>query len=206
MNEETSTEVEEETVDESTPDTTEQEPSNEQEEPQDEQPLYAGKYKTPEELEKAYAEANAANTRMAQQLSVKKTPELPEDKKQILDEIRNLGFVTKEEVAQSNAVAAQQAKDEADIARLGVNPNQATMLKRYASHPDNVHRSMEDLWSEIGGNTGGTVVKKTVIKPRNGSKQPSFKILSKPELVALSKADYNKYWQDLAKYEAGNNS
>jgi len=201
MKEETPKEVEEETSTVVEPETTPEEPSIPAEEPE-KQPLYAGKYKTPEELEKAYNEANASNTKMAQELAEKRKPALAPDKQEIADEIRNLGFVTKDELQKQTAVGNQKAKDDLEISNLSITETQANTLRRYASHQDNLSKSMTELWDELQGNVGGKVVsRKTTIKPKTGTRD-SFKELGQVELAKLPKEDYDKYWIDYAAYKA----
>ncbi len=196
MTEETSQEVTEETVVETTPEVTEQEPSSEQVETPEEQPLYAGKYKSPEELEKAYKESNAANSKMAQELAeAKKTP-LPADKQQIVDELKSLGFTTNEQLTKNNAVQTQQAKDNVEIQGLGINQSQETILRNYANSGGNLNKTMTECWNELQTLSGDKIVsRKTTIKPKSGSKT-GFVVKSSEELAKLPKPEYDKYWAD----------
>jgi len=205
MSEETSNEevVEETVAEETTPETTESEPSSEPTEPQDEQPLLAGKYKSAEELEKAYLEGNAANSKMAQELAEAKKEPLPADKQQILDELKSLGVVTKDQLDQQTAVQSQAQKDNTEIQSLGLNESQATVLRSYAGSKNNLTKSMTDCWNEIQSASGGKVVsRKTTIKPKAGNKT-GFVEKSAVDLAKLEKADYDKYWKDYQAHLAG---
>jgi len=198
MKEETPKEVEEVTTTPVVPEPTPEEPSIPAEEPE-KQPLYAGKYKTPEDLEKAYSEANAANTKMAQELAQARKPALAPDKQEIADELKGLGFVTQDELKQQTAVGNQKAKDDLEISNLDITEAQANTLRRYSSHQDNLSKSMTELWDELQGNVGGKVVSRTTtIKPKTGTRE-SYKQLSQIELSKLPKEDYDKYWVDYAK-------
>lgn len=202
MSEETSEEVIEETVVE-TPEITEEEPSSEQEEPQVEQPLLAGKYKSAEELERAYAEANAANTKMAQELAQAKKEPLTADKQQIADEIKGLGFMTQEQFERQAAVQSQAQKDNAEIQTLGLTGTQETALRKYALSGDNVTKSMTDCWNELQSAVGGKIVsRKTTIKPKTGNRS-GFTEKTPTELSKLPKEEYDKYWVDYAANKAG---
>ena len=207
MNEETSNEVVEETVtEEVTPETTNDEPSSQQEEPQSEeqeQPqIYAGKYKSPEELEKAYLKATAEATRMAQEIAKSKKPQLSPDKQEILNELKSLGVMTKEEFMQEQAVETQKAKDEREIQELQLSDNQVNALRRYASHRDNLSKSMAECWDELTGSIGGKVIsRKTTLKPKKGL-DGGFKEKTSAELARLPKDEYDKYWADYAANKA----
>lgn len=200
MTEETPKEVEEETT-KVVPETTPEEPSNPAEEPE-KQPLYAGKYKTPEDLEQAYKEANASNTKMAQELAESRKPALAPDKQEIADEIKGLGFVTQAEFKQQQAVGNQKAKDDLEISQLELTDAQANTLRRFSSHKDNLSKSMTELWDELQGSIGGKVVsRKTTLKPKTGTRD-TFKPLGQVEIAKLSEEDYKKYWVDYASYKA----
>lgn len=194
MQEETSTpEVAEETV-ALTPKATPEEPSTETVETPTEQPLYAGKYNSPEELEKAYKEANTANSKMAQELAESRKPALAPDKQQILDELKAMGVVTQQDLS----VQSQTAKDSAEIQSLSLNPQQELILRGYASQKDNLTKSMSACWDEVSGALGSTVVKrKTTIKPKTGT-QDQFRPKSAEAVAKLPKDEYEKYWRDFA--------
>ena len=201
MNEDTSQEVVEDTANTEVeteveaPQATEDEPSSQQEEPQEELPRkYAGKYDSVEVLERAYSEAQShiSSTRKVE-------PQLPADKQQILNELQQLGVVTANDLKQHQAMMTQQGKDNSEISKLGINSSQEKALRRYSQHPDNIHKSMTDLWGELSGISGGKVVKRTVLKPKNSAKSSEFKVLSQRELVKLPKDEYDKYW---ARYRA----
>lgn len=205
MPEETSTEVVEGTVEApvetvvETPEVIEEDPSNQPEEAPEEPPrLYAGRYNSVEELEKAVIEKEKYinSTRKAE-------PELPPDKKRILDELKSYGVVTASDLKQHQAGLTQQAKDDAEIAKLGLSASQEQALRRYSQHPDNVHKSMTGLWSELGGLSGGKVVKRTVLKPKNSAKTSEFKVLSQSEAAALPTAEYKAYWVKYRAHKAG---
>lgn len=202
MNEDTSNEeVVEETVVE-TPETTDSEPSDQQEEPQEESPrTYAGKYKSVEDLEKAYMEAqkHIASTRKKEE-----TPPMPADKQQILDELKSLGVVTKEDLDRQKAVINQQAKDDLEIKELQISAPQEKVLRAYAQHPENLQKSMTECWDELSGSMGGKVVKrKTTLKPKGGTKTATdFKPLPDEKVAKLDQKEYDKYWDDFAKWKA----
>lgn len=203
MSEETSNpEATEETVVE-TPEVNPEEPSNPAEEPHTEQPLYAGKYKSAEELERAYQEANAANSKMAQELANLKKPQIPEDKQAVIDELKSLGMVTKDELEKHNQVQAQALKDNKEIEILGLNKDQENILRAYANSSANLNKSMTECWNELQIVGGAKVVsRKTTIKPKNGLKT-GFIEKSPRELTQMSQVEYDQYWKDYAAWKAG---
>jgi len=208
MNEDTSNEeVVEETVQE-TPKTTESEPSTQQEEPQQETPQqYAGKYSSPEDLEKAYLEAQRKLSEQGAKLKEMEQPVLPADKQQILDELKALGVVTSADLQKQQAVLSQKTKDDLEIKELKLSSAQESALRKYATHPDNLSKSMSELWDELNGTVGGKVVsRKTTIKPKTGVKESGFKVLSPKEAARLDGDAYDKYWADYAQHMADNNS
>lgn len=189
-------EVVEETVEE-TPETPESEPSERQEEPQQEEKprIYAGKYKSPEELEKAYQEAQKL---ISQQGAKIKEKELPPDKQAIINELKELGVVTKDDLDRQKSIQDMKMKDDLEIRSLTLTESQESALRRYAAHPENHSKSMTELWDELTGTIGGKVIsKKTTIKPKSGSKTGFVKKTTE-ELAKLQKADYDKYWIDYA--------
>lgn len=174
------------------------EPSNPATEPQTEQPLYAGKYKSPEDLEKAYQEANAANTKMAQELASLKNPPLPEEKQARLDELKELGFVTKKELDNYSQVQERRQKEDKEIESLGLNEDQARILKNYAK--SQTDKSMTECWEELSAlSTERVVTKKTTIKPKPGSRK-GFTKLAPDQIVKLSPQEYEQYRKDLINY------
>lgn len=202
--EDTSKEVVEETV--QTPEATIEEPSTPQEEPQVEEPetprTYAGKYKSAEDLEKAYEEAQKLISQQGAKIKEFEAPALPQEKQAILDELKSLGVVTQADLQKQNAVLTQKQKDDAEIKSLGLNPAQESLLREYASSKNNLTKSMTECWNEITGATGGTVVKRTTtIKPKKGSVE-SFKPMNPRDIARLSKEDEAKYWRDYAAYKA----
>lgn len=207
MKEDTSNEevVEETAVEDSAPDTTDSEPSGEQTEPHvNEQPLYAGKYKSPEELERAYQEAQKLISLQGSKLKQFEQPELPANKQEILKELKSLGVMTKDEFQKEQAVELQRTKDEREIQALQLTESQANALKRYASHRDNLSKSMTECWDELTGTIGGKVVsRKTTIKPKIGSKTGFIEKTSE-ELARLPEDEYNKYWADYTANKANN--
>lgn len=203
MKEDTSNEeIVEETVEE-TPETIESEPSSQLEEPPKETPRkYAGKYNSPEDLEKAYSEAQKLISQQGQKIKEYETPQLPPDKQEIQNELKNLGFVTKEEFFRQQAVENQKAKDEAEIRQLQLDETQANALRKYASHKDNLSKSMTECWDELIGSIGGKVIsRKTTLKPKKGTVE-GFKEKTPQELSRLPKEEYDKYWADYANYQA----
>jgi len=202
MDEDTSNEeVVEETVAE-TPETTESEPSSEAVEPREEKPLYAGKYKSAEELEKAYQEAQRLISEQGQKLKASENP-LPADKQAIIDELKALGVVTADDLKKQQAIMNQAQKDSLEIKELGLNQDQETVLRNYANSSANLSKSMTECWNELQALAGGKVVsRKTTIKPKPGNKT-GFVEKSASELAKLPKAEYDKYWIDYANHKAG---
>ncbi len=203
MEDTSNTEVVEETVVE-TPEAIEVEPSAVVEEPQLETPqVYAGKYKSPEELEKAYLDAQRKLSQQGAQLKQYQEPALAPDKQALANELAALGFVTNAQLQQQNAVTSQKTKDDAEVRTLNLNSQQETVLRAYASNQNNLSKSMTDCWNELNGAVGGVVVKrKTTIKPKTGSPS-SFKTKSQVELEKMPKDEYDKYWIDYAADKAG---
>jgi len=194
--EDTPNEVVEETVVE-TPETIEVEPSA-VEEPQIEKPLYAGKYKSPEDLEKAYQEAQRLISVQGQKLKSIEEPALAPDKQAIANELAAMGFVTKDQLQHNTAVTNQKIKDDAEIKTLNLTSQQEQVLRAFASNQNNLSKSMSDCWSELSGAIGGVVVKRTTtIKPK-ASSPSGFKKLSNEELARLPEDEYNKYWANYA--------
>ena len=112
--------------------------------------------------------------------------------------------MTKDEFQKEQAVELQKAKDERDIQSLELTESQANTLKRYASHRDNLTKSMTECWDELTGSIGGKVIsRKTTIKPKIGSKG-EFKEKTPAELARLPKAEYDKYWADYQTNKAQN--
>jgi len=192
----------EETVVE-TPETETQEPSETAEETQEtEKPLLAGKYKSAEELEKAYKEAQRLISEQGNKLKGFEQPAIPKDQQQILDELKKLGVVTKSDLEFQTAKQAQAAKDNAEVQSLGLTESQESILRRYANNRDNLNKSMTECWDELQTITGKVVTRKTTIKPRTGNRS-GFTEKSVTELSKLPKAEYDKYWADYAKAKAG---
>jgi hypothetical protein len=206
MNEDTSNDELVEGTDEMSPETDDSEPSGQQEEPQQEKPrMYAGKYKSAEDLEKAYQEAQRLISSQGQKIKMFEKPSIPDDKKAILDELRSLGVVTKDDLDQQKALLSQQAKDDSEIKALNLTEQQESALRRYATHQDNVTKTMTECWEELTGFIGGKVIsRKTTIKPKTGTRS-TFKPKSQSELVSLPKAEYDQYWKDYAVWKAENN-
>jgi len=178
------------------------EPDKESHEEPKEKPLYAGKYKSPEELEKAYHEAQKLISHQGSKLKQLEKPELPADKQAILSELKNLGVMTKDEFQKEQAVELQKAKDEREIQALELEEAQANALRRYASHRDNLTKSMTECWEELTGSVGGKIVsRKTTIKPKSGHRT-EFKQKTAEELARMPKAEYDKYWADYAANKA----
>ena len=205
MNEDTSTtETVEDTVVETTPETVEVEPSNQKEvEPQNETPRkYADKYTSPEDLEKAYLEAQRKLTEQSTKLKEYEAPKYTPDQQEIAKQIQSLGFMTKEQFEQQQAVQVQQAKDNAEIKQLNIDDAQAAVLKRYALHPENITKSMTELWNELNSMVGGKVVsRKTKIKPKNGSRD-GFTPLPNSVVAKLSPEKYEQYWKEYSVHMA----
>jgi len=204
MNEDTSNEeVVEETVQE-TPEATESEPSTQQEEPQEETPqVYAGKYQSPKDLEKAYLEAQKKLSEQGARIKQMEQPALPQDQQEILDQLKGLGVVTKADLERQQAVLSQKTKDDLEIKELKLSDTQESALRRYAQHPENVTKSMTELWDELTGTVGGKVVsRKTTIKPKAGTKDGGFQVLTTKEAARLEGKEYEKYWEDYAKHMA----
>jgi len=204
MNEDTSKEeVVEETVSpEEAPVTTPPEPSTPAEESQEEKPrVYAGKYNSPEELEKAYKEAQRLISEQGSKLKAKEA--LPPDKQEILNELQSLGVVTKADLDKQQAVLSQKAKDDLAIRELKISDEQEQALRRYSQHQDNLSKTMTELWDELQGTVGGKVIsRKTTIKPKAGSHESSFKVLSQEQVAKLNPEAYDKYWVDYAAHKA----
>ena len=203
MNEDTSNEeVVEETVQE-TPEATKSEPSNLQEEPQIETPqYYGGKYSDQEEYDKAHKALLQKLNEQGKELNELRKPQLSPDKQEILNELKDLGVMTKEEFQREQAIETQKAKDEREIGELQLTDTQANALRRYASHKDNWNKSMVECWDELTGSIGGKVIsRKTTLKPKKGNGE-GFKEKSPQELARLSKEDYDKYWADYAANKA----
>lgn len=184
------------------PEATESEPSSQQEEPQEESPrIYAGKYNSPDELEKAYKEAQKLISQQGAKIKEVNQPSLPADKQQILDELRQLGVVTKADLDQQKAVMTQQTKDDNEIKALGLQASQEATLRRYSAHPDNLSKSMTELWDELNGSVGGKVIsRKTTIKPKTGART-GFTVLSPVEVAKLPKDKYDQYWKDYSAHK-----
>lgn len=189
------------------PETIEDEPSDDlQDEPQDddeeiEKPrLYANKYKSVEEVEKALLSSTAEATRMAQELAQLKKPKLSEEQQQILGELTSLGVVTKEDLAQKEFIDNLQAIDNSQIAQLGINASQEKALRNYAAHPDNHQKTMTECWNELSESIGGknnVISRKTTIRPKAGNKG-GFTEKTQDELARMPKEKYDKYWSDYA--------
>lgn len=204
--EDTSKEVVEETSTPVEPDTTVEEPSTPEEEPQVEETetprVYAGKYKSPEDLEKAYQEAQKLISQQGQKLKEVEQPSYSPDEKEVQETLKNLGFMTKEEFEQNKSIESQKAKDNAEIAQLGLNEQQEAVVRAYAANPNNLSKSMTDCWNEVSNALGGSVVKrKTTIKPKSGS-QDGFKELSPREVARLPQEEADKYWREYAASKA----
>lgn len=202
MTEDTSKEVVEETSGQET-ETTKVETSESTEETQQETPqFYGGQYNSQEEFEKAHKGLLKKLNEQGQEITNLRKPTLAPDKQEIADEIKDLGFVTKAELKQQTAMGNQKAKDDLEISSLDITDAQANTLRRYASHKDNLAKSMTELWDELQGNVGGKVVsRKTTIKPKTGT-HDTFKPLGQVEIAKLSKEDYDKYWVDYAANKA----
>ena len=204
MNEDTSNEEVLDDTSQVEPEDTNSEPSDLQEEPQIETPqIYAGKYKSPEELEKAYLESQRLISEQGARLKAAEAPALPPDKQEILNELQNLGVVTKADLTKQQAVLTQKAKDDLEIRDLKISDAQEQALRRYSQHGDNLSKTMTELWDELQGTVGGKVIsRKTTIKPKTGSRDNPFKVLSQEAIAKLKPEAYDKYWVDYAEYKA----
>lgn len=179
------------------PEVTTEEPSTPEEEPQLETPqMYAGKYKSPEELEKAYTEAQRKLSEQGAIIAEANKPQRPEDEQALIEQMKALGMVTKEDLQRQQAVNSQAAKDDLEISALNLTDAQVSILRKTAAHPDNLEKGMTEIWDELSGAIGGTVVsRKTTVKPKSGNKT-GFVEKSQAEVAALAPADYDKYWAD----------
>lgn len=204
MQEETLDDMELETSNE--PETMDEEPSYEPQEGSQEEPtrLYAGKYKTVEEMEEAYRNANSENTKMAQKLKEVEKPKLPAEQQDILDELKSLGVVTKEDLSQKEYVDNLKAIDNAQIQSLKITDQQEKTLRNFAAHPDNFEKTMIECWQELSDSIGGgnVISRKTTIRPKAGSKGSDFKALTQDEVARLPDDQYAKYWEDYAANKA----
>jgi len=204
MNEDTSNEEVLDDTSQVEPEDTNSEPSDLQEEPQIEKPqVYAGKYKSPGDLEKAYLEAQRKLSEQGAKIREYEAPKYTPDEAEVVDQIKKLGFMTKQELEQQQIAKSIQAKDEADIAKLNLSENQVNTLKAYSRIPENLSKSMTELWDELQGTVGGKVISRTTtIKPKAGTKTNSFKVLDPIVVSKLPKDEYVKYWEDFAKHTA----
>lgn len=189
------------------PENVNEEPSDQQSEPQSEQPrLYAGKYKSPEELEMAYLLSNAEATKMAQKVKEYESPQYSNEDQQILKELKTLGVMTKQDLTEHEAIQNLKAADDAQIRALKLTSGQENTLRKYAAHKDNQHKTMIDCWQEITdtiGTSGTVLARKTTIKPRTGNKSSTGQVeLSQSEIARLPDKEYNQYWADFAAKKA----
>ena len=193
------------------PEVVEEEPSSSvQEEPQHEEEvekprMYADKYKSPEELEVAYRNSNISATKLAQRVRELEKQQMPPEQQQILNELKTLGVMTREDLEEQEYINQIKTTDNAVITSLGLTESQERVLRNYSRLPENLGRDMRECWDELSSGIGGgkVVSRKTTIKPRNGSKNNNgFKEMSQAELSRLPEDQYRKYWKD---YESAQN-
>ena len=205
MNEDNSEEVVEDNVSDDTPETTDLEPSDPIEEPQIETTPILGKFKSQADLEKAYTDLERDYHTKNAQLKEYEKPKYSSEEQRILDELTALGVATKADLSQWEAAQTIKAADDAQIKALKLTEKQESSLRKFASHKDNIYKSMIDCWNELSDSMGtsGTVVsRKTTIKPRSGNKNTVSQDLSQSEIARLPEAEYNKYWADYAANKA----
>ena len=205
MNEDNSEEVVEDNVSDDTPETTDLEPSDPIEEPQIETTPILGKFKSQSDLEKAYVDLERDYHTKNAQLKEYEKPKYSSEEQRILDELTALGVATKADLSQWEAAQTIKAADDAQIKALKLTDKQENSLRKFASHKDNIYKSMIDCWNELSDSMGtsGTVVsRKTTIKPRSGNKNTVSQDLSQSEIARLPEAEYNKYWADYAANKA----
>ena len=205
MNEDNSEEVVEDNVSDDTPETTDFEPSDPVEEPQIETTPILGKFKSQSDLEKAYVDLERDYHTKNAQLKEYEKPKYSSEEQRILDELTALGVATKADLSQWEASQTIKAADDAQIKALKLTDKQENSLRKFASHKDNIYKSMIDCWNELSDSMGtsGTVVsRKTTIKPRSGNKNTVSQDLSQSEIARLPEAEYNKYWADYAANKA----
>ena len=205
MNEDNSEEVVEDNVSDDTPETTDFEPSDPVEEPQIETTPILGKFKSQSDLEKAYVDLERDYHTKNAQLKEYEKPKYSSEEQRILDELTALGVATKADLSQWEASQTIKAADDAQIKALKLTEKQESSLRKFASHKDNIYKSMIDCWNELSDSMGtsGTVVsRKTTIKPRSGNKNTVSQDLSQSEIARLPEAEYNKYWADYAANKA----
>ena len=205
MNEDNSEEVVEDNVSDDTPETTDFEPSDPVEEPQIETTPILGKFKSQSDLEKAYVDLERDYHTKNAQLKEYEKPKYSSEEQRILDELTALGVATKADLSQWEAAQTIKAADDAQIKALKLTEKQESSLRKFASHKDNIYKSMIDCWNELSDSMGtsGTVVsRKTTIKPRSGNKNTVSQDLSQSEIARLPEAEYNKYWADYAANKA----
>lgn len=205
MNEDNSEEVVEDNVSNDAPETTDFEPSDPVEEPQIETTPILGKFKSQADLEKAYVDLERDYHTKNAQLKEYEKPKYSNEEQRILDELTALGVATKADLSQWEASQTIKAADDAQIKALKLTEKQESSLRKFASHKDNIYKSMIDCWNELSDSMGtsGTVVsRKTTIKPRSGNKNSVSQELTQSEIARLPDDQYNKYWADYAANKA----
>lgn len=144
------TEIEEPSMEEAEEETS-QEPSTER--------LYAGKYKSPEELERGYQETNAETARMAKELAQlrkevaesKLSPEEREQKEKSRNFVKENNLLTREEFEQAQ-------KDEREAGALmskGATPKQIERVKRISQYGDYSKMSVTEIYKDLYGGLPG---------------------------------------------------
>jgi hypothetical protein len=159
-----------------------------------------GKNISLDELKKGYMRQSDYTKKTQEISNLKKQlePSLPPDKQAIIKELKELGVVTKDDLDRQKSIQDMKMKDDLEIRSLSLTESQESALRRFAAHPENHSKSMNELWDELTGTIGGKVIsKKTTIKPKSGSKT-GFTAKTSEELAKLPKADYDKYWIDYA--------
>lgn len=205
MNEDNSEEVVEDNVSNDAPETTDFEPSDPVEEPQIETTPILGKFKSQADLEKAYVDLERDYHTKNAQLKEYEKPKYSNEEQRILDELTALGVATKADLSQWEASQTIKAADDAQIKALKLTNSQENALRKYASHKDNIYKSMIDCWNELSesmGTSGTVVSRKTTIKPRSGNKNAVSQELTQSEIARLPDDQYNKYWADYAAKKA----
>lgn len=184
------------------PETIQDEPSDPVDEPQIETTPILGKFKSQADLEKAYMDLEKDYHAKNSLLKEYEKPKYSNDQQEIIDQLRELGVATKEDLSQYEAAQTMKAADDAQIRALKLSDSQEKVLRKYASAKDNIYKTMNECWEELSGtvNNSGTVVsRKTVVKPKSGSNRNSgFRELSQLEVARLPEEQYNKYWNDYA--------
>lgn len=172
--------------------------------------LYAGKYKSVDELEKAYITSNAEATRMAQQLSTRETtkkPQLTDEDKRVQDFIKNNNLMTTKQFQ-------QQLQDNNEIQTLknsGMTAKEEQVVRNLSRSQGSTangipytQASMKEIHEDVFSSETRVVKKKVVgVKPRAGVKISNK--LTREAIANMSKEEYAKRRPEILKAMAEGN-